>query len=139
MRKIAFLCFCLIFALSGVFASFTFSFGPHEPYFNPDTLDPYGFKGSEIKVFFSFFRRFLVRRIPYLSPYFLFKPTGLNVEQSQDPAFQDHEDKVHYPNEPSAEYSYDTGDDLALEKSRNNTEQPRSDGNYSKNDAYYFR
>lgn len=52
MRKIAFLCFCLIFAISEVFASFTFSFGPHEPYFNPDTLDPYGFKGSEIKVFY---------------------------------------------------------------------------------------
>ena len=52
MKKV-FSIFIVLFVLTGsLFAEFTFSFGPHDPYYNPKTLDPYGFDGSKIRVFY---------------------------------------------------------------------------------------
>ena len=52
MKKLIITVSCLLLAIGSVFASFTFSFGPHEPYFNPYTLDPYGFNGARLKAFY---------------------------------------------------------------------------------------
>lgn len=52
MKKFACFLLALFLVMSSAYAGFTFSFGPHEPLYNPTTLDPYGFDGSRLKVFY---------------------------------------------------------------------------------------
>ena len=52
MKRNACFLLALFLVMSSAYAGFTFSFGPHEPLYNPTTLDPYGFDGSRLKVFY---------------------------------------------------------------------------------------